>query len=115
MVMNRWRRWCLLVGLANLVLMPFLFVFMLVYLVFRYGEELHSSPGSMLGARQWTPMALWRFREFNELNHVFKDRYAWPLMERGNGRMVLFFQSAKARGGGPQTDIFACWVLFCVG
>lgn len=113
MVMNRWRRWCLLVGLANLVLMPFLFVFMLVYLVFRYGEELHSSPGSMLGARQWTPMALWRFREFNELNHVFKDRYAWSLMERAGDEWFCFSRVRRREAGAPKlTSLLAgcCFV-----
>eukprot|EP00698_Gefionella_okellyi_P019166 TRINITY_DN5837_c0_g1_i1.p1 TRINITY_DN5837_c0_g1~~TRINITY_DN5837_c0_g1_i1.p1 ORF type:complete len:749 (+),score=178.22 TRINITY_DN5837_c0_g1_i1:72-2249(+) len=64
----------LLFGLINFLLMPVVLVFSIVFLILRYGEEVHSSPGAMLGARQWTPLALWQFREYNELPHVFKRR-----------------------------------------
>lgn len=29
---------------------------------------------SYLGPRQWSPLALWTFREFNELPHIFNER-----------------------------------------
>jgi autophagy-related protein 9 len=36
-------------------------------------QEYQRNPGS-LGAREWTPVATWRLREFNELNHFFERR-----------------------------------------
>lgn len=60
-------------GLINLCLSPFLFIFVLAYSIFRYVEEIRNHP-FILGAREWTRHSLWRFREFNELPHVFQRR-----------------------------------------
>ncbi|KAJ9122760.1 hypothetical protein QFC24_004190 [Naganishia onofrii] len=40
---------------------------------FRYFEEYHKNP-SAIGSRGYTPFARWKFREFNELPHVFERR-----------------------------------------
>eukprot|EP01137_Pigoraptor_chileana_P032141 Opistho-2@21063 len=60
-------------GAINLVLSPFILVFTSIYFFFRYFQEFRSQPNA-LGVRQWTPYARWRFREFNELPHIFQTR-----------------------------------------
>eukprot|EP01114_Cavostelium_apophysatum_P016676 TRINITY_DN4793_c0_g1_i1.p1 TRINITY_DN4793_c0_g1~~TRINITY_DN4793_c0_g1_i1.p1 ORF type:complete len:627 (-),score=150.46 TRINITY_DN4793_c0_g1_i1:465-2345(-) len=62
-----------LMGLFSLLISPFMFVFLLVYFVFQYGEQLHNNP-TTFAARQWSPLARWKFRELNELPHVFQSR-----------------------------------------
>ncbi|PJF17043.1 hypothetical protein PSACC_03141, partial [Paramicrosporidium saccamoebae] len=65
----------LIMGLINLFLAPFIFVFLLAYFIFRYGEELYRNPKS-IGMRQYTTAARWKLREFNELPHYFNRRLA---------------------------------------
>jgi autophagy-related protein 9 len=36
-------------------------------------QEYHKNP-SAIGSRGYTPFARWKFREFNELPHVFERR-----------------------------------------
>ena len=40
-----------------------------------HAQEFHKK-GDYLGPRKWSPRALWKFREFNELPHIFERRYA---------------------------------------
>ncbi|CAN0485440.1 unnamed protein product, partial [Ectocarpus sp. 8 AP-2014] len=57
-----------LVGLAHVVLLPFLLLFMVVYFFLQNAQEWHSSKvRSYLGPREWSPLARWTFREFNEV------------------------------------------------
>ncbi|GAB7357107.1 hypothetical protein MBLNU459_g7912t1 [Dothideomycetes sp. NU459] len=44
-----------------------------IYFFSRYYAEFRNSP-SQLSARAFTPLAEWKFREFNELNHDFRNR-----------------------------------------
>lgn len=60
-------------GLLNLLFAPFILAFLIVYFFFKYGEELHKNP-SQLSSRTYTPMARWKFRDFNELPHLFRSR-----------------------------------------
>lgn len=45
-------------------------------------QEYHKNPSS-IGSRQFTQLARWKFREFNELPHLFQQRinYAHPVSE----------------------------------
>ncbi|KAI8999475.1 autophagy protein Apg9-domain-containing protein [Gaertneriomyces semiglobifer] len=61
------------VGVAQLILIPFLVPFRILYFFFQYAEEYHQNP-SALGSRQYSPLAWWKFREFNELEHIFRGR-----------------------------------------
>jgi autophagy-related protein 9 len=60
-------------GAIALILLPFTLVYMTARYLFEYGNEFRSNP-SNLGSRMWSPLARWRFREINELNHVFQKR-----------------------------------------
>lgn len=64
-----------ILGIFNLLMIPFIIVFIIVYYLFRYGEELYRNPGTVSG-RQYSPWALWTLREFNELEHLFEKRLA---------------------------------------
>ena len=52
----------------NLLLAPFLVVFLLIYFFMRNAEKFYHQPSSA-GARRWSALAAWRLREFNELPH----------------------------------------------
>ncbi|BGP03722.1 autophagy protein atg9 [Rhodotorula toruloides] len=69
------RRRFILMGLINAVFAPFIVLYLLMYSFFRYFEEYHKNPSS-IGSRQFTPLARWKFREFNELPHHFQQRLA---------------------------------------
>lgn len=59
--------------MANLLLAPFLLVFLLIYFFMRNAEKFYHQPSSA-GARRWSSLAAWRLREFNELPHYLNHR-----------------------------------------
>ncbi|KAI5078776.1 hypothetical protein GOP47_0006447 [Adiantum capillus-veneris] len=61
------------VGLAMLLLSPFLVIFMFVYFFLRHAEEFYHHPSSAT-SRRWSNLARWMFREFNEMDHLFSQR-----------------------------------------
>jgi len=60
-------------GLANLVLVPPVLIFVALYFFMRHAEEFRSQRASPF-QRQWTDYAHWTFREYNELPHEFNAR-----------------------------------------
>ncbi|CAN0886209.1 Autophagy-related protein 9 [Linum grandiflorum] len=67
------RKRLMVVGMAMLVLSPFLVIFMLVYLFLRHAEQFYNHP-STASSRRWSNLSRWIFREFNEVDHLFKHR-----------------------------------------
>ena len=67
------RRRFLFAGSANLFIAPFLIIFILIQNFFTYFNEYQKNPSS-IGSRQYNVFAEWKFREFNELWHLFKKR-----------------------------------------
>lgn len=67
------RRRLMAVGLAMLLLSPFLIIFMFVYFFLRHAEEFYHHPSSAT-SRRWSNLARWIFREFNEMDHLFSQR-----------------------------------------
>ncbi|KAI5394937.1 autophagy-related protein 9 [Lathyrus oleraceus] len=63
----------ILVGLAILLLSPFLVIFMLVYLFLRHAEQFYNHP-STASSRRWSNLSKWVFRGFNEVDHLFRHR-----------------------------------------
>ncbi|XP_043704370.1 autophagy-related protein 9-like [Telopea speciosissima] len=61
------------VGLGMLLLSPFLVIFMLVYLFLRHAEQFYNHP-STASSRRWSTLSKWIFREFNEVDHLFRHR-----------------------------------------
>ena len=91
-------------GLINALFAPFIVLYLLMYSFFRYFEvslssaskssrltvrlqEYHKNPSS-IGSRQFTQLARWKFREFNELPHLFAQRlnHAHPIAEQYVGQ-----------------------------
>ncbi|KAE8227842.1 hypothetical protein CF326_g7247 [Tilletia indica] len=60
-------------AILNAILAPFIILYLLFFSFFRYFAEYHKNPAN-LGSRQYTEYARWKFREFNELPHLFKRR-----------------------------------------
>ncbi|KAI1489689.1 autophagy protein Apg9 [Biscogniauxia mediterranea] len=60
-------------AVMNLIFAPFLACGLLVDFIFTYYNEFKTNTAS-IGARQYTPLARWKFREFNELPHLFEER-----------------------------------------
>ncbi|KAG2019964.1 autophagy-type protein 9 [Coprinopsis cinerea AmutBmut pab1-1] len=67
-------------GILNALFSPFIVLYLLMYSFFRYFEQYQKDPGSISG-RRYTSYAQWKFREFNELPHIFTRRLdeSYPL------------------------------------
>lgn len=67
------RRRFILAGFTNIICAPITVLYMTLLYFFRYFNEYHRDP-SAIGSRQYTPLAEWKMREFNELHHLFLKR-----------------------------------------
>lgn len=59
--------------IINIVCLPFILLFQLTYFFFKYAEEYRQEP-HLLGLRQYSHYSRWKFREYNELPHIFDNR-----------------------------------------
>ncbi|KAI9820866.1 MAG: autophagy protein atg9 [Thelocarpon impressellum] len=77
------RRRFLFAGVMNVVCAPFIVIYLMMLYFFRYFTEYQRNP-SQIGSRQYTPLAEWKFREFNELWHLFQRRInmSYPFASR---------------------------------
>jgi len=94
-----------LIGLLHFLLLPFMVVFMTVHFFLRHAQQFHSNR-SYLGPRQWSPLALWKFREFNELPHLFEQRMS---------RSSILASAFIATFSNPYITIFAKFVSYISG
>jgi autophagy-related protein 9 len=60
-------------ALLCIVISPFVSLYLFVHTMVKYVAALSTQP-AVVAARQWTPLARWRYREFNELPHEFRKR-----------------------------------------
>lgn len=63
----------ILIGITSLVSAPFLATFFILEHFFQNFNDYQKNP-AQIGLREYTPFAQWKFREFNELNHLFQRR-----------------------------------------
>ncbi|KAI5952562.1 ATG9 [Candida jiufengensis] len=63
-----------LASIINIILCPFIVIYFVLLYFFKYFNEYKSNPSSIIGLRQYTPYAEWKFREFNELPNFFNKR-----------------------------------------
>ena len=77
------RRRFLFAGFMNFLCAPFIVLFFMLLYFFRYFNEYQRNP-SQIGSRQYTPLAEWKFRAFNELWHLFERRInmSYPFASR---------------------------------
>ena len=62
------------IAILNFVFMPFIFIFLLFYYLFIYGEKFYSNPNYII-TRNWTLMAKWKLRNYNELFHEYDSKF----------------------------------------
>ena len=67
------RRRFQIMGFINILSAPFLVTYFLMLYFLRYFNEFQKNP-SQIGSRSYTPLAEWKFREFNELYNFFERR-----------------------------------------
>eukprot|EP00834_Sanchytrium_tribonematis_P000424 NODE_8_length_66115_cov_0.981823.p9 type:complete len:583 gc:universal NODE_8_length_66115_cov_0.981823:37763-36015(-) len=60
-------------AVINGILLPLIAVFLLMYIFFRYAEEIKRSPGTVL-SRQYSRYSKYLLRQYNELPHLFQQR-----------------------------------------
>lgn len=77
------RRRFIFAGIMNVFVAPFIIVYFMIHYFFRYFNEYKKNP-SRIGSRQYTALAEWKFREFNELWHLFDRRInmSYPFANR---------------------------------
>lgn len=63
----------ILAGIASLIFAPFLTIFFILKHFFENFNEYQKNP-SQIGSREYSRFAQWKFREFNELYHLFQRR-----------------------------------------
>jgi autophagy-related protein 9 len=80
---NGLRRRLFSIGVLNMFVGPFMVLYVLALYFFRNFSEYQKDP-STIGSRQYTPYAKWKFREFNELSHLFARRVnmSYPFASR---------------------------------
>ncbi|KAL8784155.1 MAG: hypothetical protein Q9213_004129 [Squamulea squamosa] len=73
----------LFAGFMNVICAPFIIIYFVMLYFFRYFNEYQKNP-SQIGMRQYTPFAEWKFRQFNELLHLFQRRVnmSYPFASR---------------------------------
>ncbi|XP_042472700.1 autophagy-related protein 9-like isoform X2 [Zingiber officinale] len=62
-----------IIGIVMFLISPCLAIFMLVYLFLRHAEQFYHHP-STASSRRWSNLSKWIFREFNEVEHLFRYR-----------------------------------------
>eukprot|EP00934_Nitzschia_sp_Nitz4_P002153 Nitzschia sp. Nitz4//scaffold68_size99682//87472//90537//NITZ4_004576-RA/size99682-snap-gene-0.10-mRNA-1//-1//CDS//3329556629//2153//frame0 len=75
-------------GMVHLLLLPFLLLFHILHFLFRNAYDFKTSQQYM-GNKQWSTVAQWTFREFNELPHLFERRMD-PSYEAADDYLKLF-------------------------
>ncbi|KAL3426310.1 autophagy protein Apg9 [Phlyctema vagabunda] len=73
----------LFAGFMTVLLGPIAVIYLVITYFFKYFNEYYKNPAA-LGSRQYTPLAEWKFREFNELPHLFHERInmSYPFASR---------------------------------
>ena len=91
--------------MIHFVLLPFMIVAMSVHFFLQNAQQFHSSK-TYLGPRRWCPLALWRFREYNELPHIFEQRINQSVAPAN--RYISLFHN-------PYLEILARFVTYICG
>ncbi|XP_009420448.2 autophagy-related protein 9 [Musa acuminata AAA Group] len=72
-----------IVGIGMFLISPCLVIFMLVYLFLRHAEQFYHHP-STASSRRWSNLSKWIFREFNEVEHLFRYRMSNSIVHASN-------------------------------
>jgi autophagy-related protein 9 len=61
------------IGILNIVISPFIFIFIIFEMFLKYFVEYKNNVSGLMD-RKWTNLSKWKLRQFNELDHYFKFR-----------------------------------------
>ena len=61
------------ISIVNFIFMPLIILFIFFNTLFKYGEIFYTKPES-IGMRNWSLLAQWKLRHYNETYHVFQER-----------------------------------------
>ena len=64
---------CLSVGILNLIILPFSFIYSIIYFFLDNAVHIHTEPKEFM-SYTWTNYAYWTLKDYNELNHVTNQR-----------------------------------------
>jgi len=68
----------LYLGILNLIIAPFTFVYIFIYFFLNNAAHFHAEPKEFM-SYSWSWYAQWRFREYNEVHHIFMQRISISL------------------------------------
>ncbi|KAG5952442.1 autophagy protein atg9 [Claviceps sorghi] len=104
-------------GFLNLIFAPVVLAYVVIVYFFTYYNEYQKDP-KLAAARKYTALAEWKFREFNELPHMFYERlhmsipYATHYIDQFPKRMTEEFARSISFMSGAVTAILAvCTIL----
>lgn len=86
------RRRFVVCGIVHAIFTPFLLFFMMLHFSMQNIYDFRSSQ-QYLGPREWSNVAKWTFREFNELPHIFERRIG-PSYQAAEDYLNLFAPSS---------------------
>lgn len=67
------RKRLVIAGILNIFLAPFLVFYYLLYSFLNSFYDIKTNP-NLITAREYSPLAKWKMREYNELHHIFTKR-----------------------------------------
>lgn len=104
-------------GILNLVFAPVVLAYVIIVYFFTYYNEYQKDP-KLAAARKYTALAEWKFREFNELPHIFYERlhmsfpFATRYVDQFPKRMTEDIARSVAFMSGAITAVLAvCTIL----
>ncbi|KAG6003843.1 autophagy protein atg9 [Claviceps maximensis] len=104
-------------GILNLIFAPVVLAYVVIVYFFTYYNEYQKDP-KLAAARKYTALAEWKFREFNELPHIFYERlhmsipFATHYIDQFPKRMTEEFARSISFMSGALTAILAvCTIL----
>lgn len=96
---------CLILGIINLILLPFILVWQSLYAFYTYVEALKRDP-SFASTRTWSRYGRWFCRHFNELDHELDQR-----LNRAHRAATRYMDSFPS----PLIELFAKFFTFASG
>lgn len=73
----------------SVILLPFTFMFNIMYTIIDYGEVYYNTP-KLIFARKWDISYKWKFKFYNELPEMFKNR-----MKKCNEHIINYFNTRE--------------------
>lgn len=75
---KRLQKTLLYLGILNLIIAPFTFVYIFIYFFLNNAAHFHAEPKEFM-SYSWSWYAQWKFREYNEVHHIFMQRISISL------------------------------------